>query len=333
MHSRMGWRARIAAASVSAVLGCDASGGQRAGPTMDLAADSMGALPNAYRIEVSTRRGLVENSGAAMSVEQPGVWFTINDSGNDAVLFALDTTGADRGAWRIIGALNRDWEALTIGPCMVGDSIVAPGAPPRCLYIGEVGDNGARDRSVIIYRVEEPAAQRRGWTGELRSIALSFVYEGGPRDVEAMYAGPDGTLFLISKRALKDASGRLRPALIFALPPSAWRARGSPATAALVDSLPIIPGTALGRQITDAARAPDGRTVAVRTYTQLYVFRAVPETGRIVTDIPPTICSIAQLEERQGEGITWFGDGGAWMLTSEGVNEPLHVVACPAPNV
>ncbi len=71
--------------------------------------------------------------------------------------------------------------------------------------------------------------------------------------------------------------------------------------------------------------------MAVRTYTQLYVFRADTATGRIATHVAPTICSIASLEERQGEGITWFGDDGAWMLTSEGVNEPLHVVACPAP--
>jgi hypothetical protein len=299
---------------------------------MNLAADSMGVVPDAYMIEVSTRAGLVENSGAAMSVAQPGVWFTINDSGNDAVLFALDTTGADRGAWHIAGARNRDWEALTLGPCTGGDSLDAAGAPPRCLFIGEVGDNDARHMSASVLRVSEPAAQQRGYTGELRATALSFVYEGGPHDVEAMYAGPDGTLFLITKRARKDASGLLRPALIFALPPSAWRASGSPATAALVDSLPVIPGSALGRQITDAARSPSGGTVAVRTYTQLYVFRADTATGRIATDVPPTICSIAGLEERQGEGLTWFGDEGAWMLTSEGVNEPLHVVTCPAPS-
>ena len=299
---------------------------------MNLAADSMGAVPDAYRIEVRTRTGLVENSGAAMSAAQPGVWFTINDSGNDAVLFALDTSGADRGAWRITGVRNRDWEALALGTCTGGDSQGGGEGQPRCLFIGEIGDNDARHSSVRIYRVREPAAEQRGYTGELAATALSFVYEGGPRDVEAMYAGPDGTLFLIAKRALEDANGRLRPALVFALQPSSWRVSGSPATAALVDSLPVIPGSALGRQITDAARSPDGGTVAIRTYTQLYIFRADAATGRIATNVPPTICSIAGLEERQGEGLTWFGDDGAWMLTSEGVNEPLHVVACPAPS-
>lgn len=322
----------MGAASVAATLACDASDGQRAGPSMDLAADSMGVVPSSYSIKVTTRRGLVENSGAAMSVAQPGVWFTINDSGNDAVLFALDTTGADRGAWRIDGVRNRDWEAITLGPCTGGDSLGAVGAPPRCLYIGEIGDNEARYGSARIYRVMEPTAEQRGYSGELAATALSFVYEGGPRDVEAMYAGPDGTLFLITKRARQDESGRLLPALVFALDPSAWRAPGSPATAALVDSLPLIPGSALGRQITDAARSPDGGSVALRTYTQLYVFSADRATGRIATEVLPTVCSIAGLEERQGEGLTWFGDEGSWMLTSEGVNEPLHVVACPAPN-
>ena len=46
-------------------------------------------------------------------------------------------------------------------------------------------------------------------------------------------------------------------------------------------------------QITGADRSRDGSAVAVRTYTQLYVFRADPATGRVLTAVPPTICSVA----------------------------------------
>ena len=290
----------------------------------------MGIVPEARQIRVRGRRDLVENSGAAMSVRQPGVWFTINDSGNDPVLYALDTAGTDRGAWRISGVDNRDWEALALGPCVGPDA--APETPTDCVYIGEVGDNDARHPSVTIHRVREPPAGDGGDTGELPAVSLGFEYEGGPRDVEGMYTGPDGTLYLISKRALDDSAGRPRPALIFAIPARAWQDTGSLITAALIDSLPIVPGSALGRQITGADRARDGRAVAVRTYTQLYVFRADSSTGRILTTVAPTICSIAGLDERQGEGLAWFGDGGAWVLTSEGRDEPLWVVDCPAPD-
>src|SRR5436190_13386827 len=49
-------------------------------------------LQNIVSVPVRGVRDLVENSAAAMSVRQPGVLFTINDSGNDALLFAIDTT-------------------------------------------------------------------------------------------------------------------------------------------------------------------------------------------------------------------------------------------------
>jgi hypothetical protein len=314
--------------ALSLLAACESDAAQRAGPSLDLGADSMGIVPSAREIEVQAIRGLGENSGAAMSLRQPGVWFTINDSGNDPELFALDTSGRERGRWRIANARNRDWEAITLGPCLSSAGEVVP-SPRDCLYIGEVGDNGAEHPSVRIYRVEEPAVQRNSG-GSLSATALTFTYDGGARDVESMYAGPDGTLYFISKRKLEDPSGRLRPALVFALPPHAWRI--SDPIAALVDSLAIVPGSALGRQATDAAVSRDRTAIAVRTYTQLYVFRADSASGRIRTDLSPTVCSIAALEEQQGEGITWFGDAGSWLLTSEGRGEPMWVVDCPPPD-
>jgi hypothetical protein len=181
---------------------------------------------------------------------------------------------------------------------------------------------------VTIYRVPEPDADA---SGSLTATSLEFEYEGGPRDVEATYVGADGTVYLISKRRLLDAAEVLRPALIFAVPPDAWSRTGTRHIAALADSLPIVPGSALGRQVTGASLSRDGTAAAVRTYTQLYVFRADSATGRIVTGVRPTICSIASLEEEQGEGITWFAATGEWLLTSEGRDEPLWVVQCPAP--
>ena len=61
--------------------------------------DTMGLAPSDVRaITVHARRDLLENSAAVMSRAQPGIVFTINDSGNEPFLFALDTTGSDRGA-------------------------------------------------------------------------------------------------------------------------------------------------------------------------------------------------------------------------------------------
>lgn len=323
---------RAAALLAGALLAaCDGGGGRAMSAAGD-GADSMGVVPAARRIATRNRAELVESSAAVMSVTQPGVLFTINDSGHEPLLFAVDTTGADRGAWRVSGARNRDWEAAALGPCgSGGDAGAAAAGPASCVYIGDVGDNGAEHAAVMVYRVREPRAARGGRTGAVPAERIRFRYADGPHDVEAMLVGGDGTMHFITKRPLTDASGRKRPALVFTLPAAAWREPRALHVAALADSLPIVPGTAVGRQITDAALAPDGRWAAVRTYVQVYVFAAEPATGRIRTDVAPSVCNVVDLDERQGEGITWLGASGPLLLTSEGRREPLRVIDCPRP--
>jgi len=109
---------------------------------------------------------------------------------------------------------------------------------------------------------------------------LEYTYPGGPRDVEAMYVATDASITLISKRPLRNTLGVLRPALVFRISAEAWR-EAKPVVACLTDSLPIVPGSARGRLITDAALAPDSRHVAVRTYTQVFVFAVDSATGLI----------------------------------------------------
>jgi hypothetical protein len=266
-----------------------------------------------------------------MSFAQPGVFFTINDSGNDPLLFALDTTGADRGVWRVQGATNVDWEAASVGPCGANRAIVpAVAMPDECVYIGDTGDNGEKRATRVIYRVPEPRAERAGFNGELSADALRYRYPDGPHDVEAMYVPPNGDIYLITKRPRRDAAGRLRPALVFMLPADAW-GKPDPVVAQLVDSLAIIPGSAPLRYITDAALAPDEHALAVRTYAQIFTFAVDPATGRVRGAIPPAICNIVALDVWQGEGITWLGRSNKLLLTSEGHNSPLQIVECPMP--
>lgn len=284
-------------------------------------------------IALSGRAALVENSGIAMSSGQPGVIFAINDSGNEPVLFALDTTGADRGAWRIRGAKNIDWEAISTGPCGTRRGTTADGAA-RCLYIGDVGDNDGRRVSLTLYRLEEPRALAGGPTADnglprLDADALTVTLEDGPRDVEAMYVSLDGTAYLITKRAERIQGGGLRRAQVYSVPATAWAQRST--VARRVDSLPIVPGSAPLRTITDAARSEDGRYLAVRTYTEVYLFPIDPQTGRLLSK-ESTPCDVSKLNEPQGEGITWRGASSTLLLSSEGRREPLRLVECPRPS-
>jgi hypothetical protein len=296
------------------------------------ASDSMGvfATDTATLGEVA-RHDLDESSGAAMSVAQRGVLFTINDSGNEPLLYALDTTGTDRGAWRVQGARNVDWEAIAIAPCRRPATSGPDGADSSCVYIGDVGDNTAERVTRVIYRVSEPTAESAGFTGRTAPAQrLEYLYADGPRNVEAMYVARDGGIYLIGKQDRRNAGGQRRRTRVYRLAPTAWEG-ASPATAQLVDSLPIVPGSALGRQISDAALSPDGRHVAVRTYSQVFIFATDPATGRIHTARAPSVCNITAFLD-VGEGISWLDPSGVLLLTNEGRAASIYRVRCPLPS-
>ena len=287
------------------------------------ASDSMGVRAREIRrIRLRAHPDLVESSAAVMSATQPGVLFTINDSGNDPLLFAVDTTGADRGVWRLLGATNIDWEAAALGPCAESGA--------ACIYIGDVGDNFESLPERVIYRVREPPVGRKGYSADIAAEKLTFRYSDGPHDVEAMYVAPNGSVILITKRRRKDDAGRLRPALVFTLPATAWK-QSALAVAELTDSLPIVPGSAPMRTITDAALSPDARYLAVRTYGQVFVFAVDSSTGRVRHDVATATCNLAKVQERPGEGITWVGTADRFLLTSEGRKAPMQIVRCPVP--
>jgi hypothetical protein len=52
-----------------------------------------------------------ESSGLSASECQDVLW-THDDSGNDALIYAMDTRGGHLGTWRVDGAQNVDWESV-----------------------------------------------------------------------------------------------------------------------------------------------------------------------------------------------------------------------------
>ncbi|CAN5863980.1 hypothetical protein BH24GEM1_BH24GEM1_11080 [soil metagenome] len=244
---------------------------------------------------------LTESSGVAASSRQPGILWTLNDSGNEPLIFATDTLGRDRGAFRVVGAENEDWEAISLGPCGTGE----------CLYIADTGDNLERRASARLYRVPEPSLSSTARSTR-RAEALDLRYPGGPRDVEAAFVGSDGTVYLISK-------GRDGVVQAYRVPASAWT--GTEFLAAPIGTLPIETGD-LGALVTDAALHPSGELVAVRTYRAIFLFRLA--AGHTLRPLGVG-CDTAGLQ-LQGEGISWF-DHEELVLTSEaGFGSPGTIV-------
>lgn len=258
-------------------------------------------------------RRIRESSGVIVSRTQRGLLWTMNDSGGDPMLFLTDTAGRALGAYLIPQAKNVDWEALGRGRCGEGE----------CLYIGDTGDNPERRRSVMLYRLPEPAPgmPRKDVTAGA-AASLQVEYPDRPHDAEAMYVEPDGAVVLVSK-------GRSGGILAFRIPASAWRGNGV-ARAVRLDSLPIPASLRSGRVVTDAAISRDGKRVVLRTYRELWFFTRAAD-GRLHLDPSRPVCDAAALH-RLGEAVDWW-DEETLVLTSErggGRSGTIVLVKCPA---
>jgi hypothetical protein len=238
---------------------------------------------------------LGESSGVASS-SRVGVYWTHNDSGDDPFLYATDSAGRDLGRWRIQGAAARDWEDMAAGPCVV--------RPGRCLYLADIGDNRRRRPHVVIYRLEEPEpplhpAGDGGVVPLLDSIVLR--YADTPHNAEGLAVTADGRL-LITAKELSD------PALLY------WAPAHQPhATLAVLCTLNVRTDPLRGRIVTGLALSPDGRFLAVRTYSSLHFYRA---DGGCSALTPPNGLVIPVVET-QGEAITFDRGNDRLVMTSE----------------
>jgi hypothetical protein len=139
---------------------------------------------------------LREISGIAASRRNPGVLYVHNDSGDGARIYALNEKAELLAVCSLKGAIERDWEDIAVGP--------GPDPNRPYLYIGDIGDNGARRPEVVVYRVPEPQVDPGRPFGQMSvgpAEAIRLVYPEGPRDAETLLVDPlTRDLYIISKR-------------------------------------------------------------------------------------------------------------------------------------
>ncbi len=222
-----------------------------------------------------------ETSSLAISRRNPGLLWSHNDSGNGAVLFALDAGGAVRGRVRV-PVNTRDWEDISAARCPQGD----------CLYMADIGDNGRKRRQVTIYRVPEPAP---GDTETAPPEVFNATYVDGPHNAEALFV-VDADLFIVTK----DRAGFVYRATITAT-------ASRQLTFQRVGQLGIA-------MVTDAETSRDGTSVVVRTSDEVVLFRTADLIRGTYT--PSFRMRIDGLREPQGEGVAL--DGDMLYLSSEG---------------
>jgi len=275
----------------------------------------VGVLPDELR----------ESSGLAISRTQPGILWSHNDSGDGPNLYAVDMSGKLLAKFRMANALARDWEDIAAGPC---PDEMAKTAPPKseCLYIADTGDNDQVRPEVTIYivvepRVGDPGAQARPLTAR----SFHYRYPDKPTDAEALAVLPNRDLTIVSK----GRNGTIDFFSISAETVARAIASGETVTARLVGDTGIKPEPRTGQLVTAAAISPDGMTLAVRTYYEVYFFRLVNDGGQIRWRDLQRPCSLGDAEP-QGEGVD-FLDANTLLLTSEqarGRPGTIHRLQC-----
>lgn len=144
---------------------------------------------------------LRESSGLIASRRHAGVFWSHNDSGDGARLFAFRRDGspvhpaaaAPYTGLQITGATNRDWEDIAIDDA--GN-----------LYVADIGNNAQGRRDLGVYVVPEPDPAQATTAAATRRIGYVFPdqhtipAEAGNRnfDAESLF-WIDGTLWLLSK--------------------------------------------------------------------------------------------------------------------------------------
>lgn len=235
--------------------------------------------------------GLTEASGLVASRATPGRLWSHNDSGTPE-LVALDAKGKVAGRVAVSGAAVVDWEAIASGSCDQG----------TCLYVADIGDNGATRKDITIYRIPEPATT--SGSVEVDGVFRASYPDGG-HDAEALLAAPDGRLYIVTKGETDQVS--------------LYRFPGELRTGATMRLERV--GKALAEEqsgsnarITDGAISPDGEWVLLRTRAALIFYRAAEflngkfrEAGRV---------DLTSLGEPQGEAVA-FGPSDTVYVAGE----------------
>ncbi len=240
--------------------------------------ESQGPRPEAKPVFAFQDPTIDESSGL---VDVGSHVLTVNDSGDDAVVYVVD-----RFSGRTVGRTTyTDDEVVDV-------EAMAPG-PDGTLWVGDIGDNPGHRSSVAVYELPMPSAGDANVSAE----RYDLVYQGGPRDAEALLIHPEtGRLHVVSKGLF---GGQLfqAPAQLSADEPNVLR-----------------PVADLGGLVTDGAFFPDGRFVALRSYSNLTI---------LATDGWKNVQGMTLPDQDQGEGLAMTSSGQSVLISTEGAGSEV----------
>ena len=248
-----------------------------------------------------------EASGLVAGWRNPAVWWTHNDSGDAARVYALDSLGRTLGVVELGGVEAVDWEDLAIGP--------GPDGRPW-LTIGDVGDN-LRDREVVrLLRFPEPAVSTDvadSKSASLRPDRLEIWtvrYEDGAHDAETVLVDPrTGDVWIVTK-TFRAPAGLYRVQL-----DAGGEGEDRPGIARRMGDVDLARAT--GGDV-----SPDGSTIVVRSYREALAWSRMEDEGLDRALARPGCVAPLRLEP-QGEAVGFSADGRSYSTLSERGGQPL----------
>lgn len=201
---------------------------------------------------------VTECSGLVQSLRYRGVFWALGDSGSGAVVVPITAGGSLAPGWnapvRVEGWKNYDWEDLALDGR--GNLIIA-----------DVGNNNGRRKQLMLHFIREP---KPGATSVRPDRTLRVHYadqdQASPDfDCEAVFCAGDRIFFLTKRRS----DGRT---VLYRLAGDSAR-RSNP--------LLRVSSFDIDGMVTAADVSPDGKLVAVLTYTSVWVFDYDRRTGDI----------------------------------------------------
>lgn len=198
---------------------------------------------------------LKEVSGITKDLKSDLIW-TIEDSGNENIIYGLDTSGNIKKNIKISNLENNDWEDLT-------------GDKEGNLYVGDFGNNKNARKDLAIYKV---AANSLNSEITNYSYKVSFYYpeqtEFPPKksnyiyDCESFFEF-NNNFYLFTKNRSKNFDGTT---LLYKVPNKAGNHK-----AVLMGKFKTC-GTYSTCAITSAAISPDHKKVVLLGHNQVWMF-------------------------------------------------------------
>lgn len=272
--------------------------------------DAPACLEYDQPLEVGTVESpeVIELSGLAVSAQNPGVMWGLNDSGDGPYLYAMTTEGLHLGVVTVNGAFNLDWEDLALGNCEQAE----------CLYLADIGDNLQFRPTKSVYRVLEPFVDPSKPFGFMTLDLfdkLTFNYPDGKPDAEALAVHPNGGIYVISKLSSVGEGG------LYVFPEI------DPNKVVTLEKLGILDLTVEGspEKATAADIHRSGLRLLVRTYRTALEWRL--DSGQSFSEIlnAPRL-TVPCADERQGEAIAYDPATGNYLHSSESGSGPLSPI-------